>query len=61
MTVLKIYVNLSKISVLPRISVHSNDLFSETNALFASVVLKFYIQHDKAAGLQTDKVQPDRE
>ena len=45
---LKIYVNPSKIYVKPGIKVHSNDLFSETTA---PMVLKFHMQHDKAAGL----------
>ena len=43
MTVLKSYVNLSKIYVDPGIKVHSNDLFSE---ITASMVLKFHMQHD---------------
>ena len=37
---LKIYVNLSKIYVDPGISVHSNDLFSETTA---RITLKFIL------------------
>ena len=49
---LKIYVNPSKIYVDPGIEVHSNDLFSETAA---PMVLKFHMQHDKAAGLQNNK------
>ena len=48
---LKIYFNHSKIYVNPGIQVHSNDLFSETTA---RMVLKFHMQHDKAAGLQND-------
>ena len=47
----KMYVNPSKIYVNPGIVVHSNDLFSETTA---PMVLKFHMQHDKAAGLQND-------
>ena len=49
--ILKIYVNPSKIYVSPGIQVHSNDFFSETTA---PMVLKFHMQHDKAAGLQND-------
>ena len=43
---LKIYVNPSKIYVDPGI---------------LQSILKLNMQHDKAAGLQTDKIQADRE
>ena len=52
---LKIYVNPSKIYVKPGIS---NDLSSETTA---PMVLKFHMQHNKAAGIQNDKIQAGRE
>ena len=55
---LKIHVNRSKIYVNPGIKVHSNDLFSETTA---SMILKFHMQHDKAAGLQKNKIEAARE
>ena len=55
---MKIYVNPSKIDVDPGISVHSNDLFSETTA---TMVLKFHMQHDEVAGHQNDKIQASRE
>ena len=42
----------------PGILVHSNDLFSETTA---PKVLKFHMQHDKAAGLQNDNIQTGQE
>ena len=48
---LKIYIDPSQIYVNPGIEVHSNDLFSETPA---PMVLKFHMQHDKAAGLKND-------
>ena len=47
---LKMYVDPSKIYV----DVHSNDLFSETTP---SVILKFHMQHDQAARLQSDQIQ----
>ena len=37
---------------------HSHDLFSKT---IAPMVTKFHMQHDEAAGLQNDKIQPGRE
>ena len=46
---LTMYINPSKIYVDPGIEVHSNDLFSET------MVLKFHMQHEKAAGLENNK------
>ena len=49
---LKIHVNPSKIYVNPGIKVHSNDSFSEATA---PLILKIYMQHDKAAGLQKNK------
>ena len=52
---LSIYVDPSKSFVDPGILVNSNELFSETDAL---MVLKFQIQHEEVAGLQTDKIQP---
>ena len=56
---LKVYVNPSKIYVNPsKIYVHSNYLFSETPL---PMVLKFHMQHDGAAGLQNDKIQPGRD
>ena len=55
---LKIHVNPSKIYVNPGIQVHSKNLFSETTA---PMILKFYIQHDKAAGLQKNKILAARE
>ena len=55
---LKIHVNPSKINVNPGIYVHSNDLFSETTA---PMILKFHMQHDKAAGLQKNIIQAARE
>ena len=51
---LKIHVKPSIIHVNPGIKVHSNDLFSET---IAPMILKFHMQHDKAAGLQKNKIQ----
>ena len=44
----KSFVNPSKINVNPGNQVHSNDLFSGTTA---PMILKFHMQHDKAAGL----------
>ena len=44
----KIFVNPSKIYVNSGNQVHSNDLFSE---ITAPTILKFHMQHDKAAGL----------
>ena len=46
---LKIHVNPSKIYVNSGILVHSIDLVSETSA---PMILKFHMQHDKAAALQ---------
>ena len=37
---------------------HSNDFFSETTA---PMVIKFHMQHNKAAGLQNDEIQASRE
>ena len=51
---LKICVNPCKIYVNPGIYVHSNDLFSKTTS---PIILKFHMQHDKAAGLQKNKIQ----
>ena len=51
---LKIHINPSKIYVNPGIQVHSYDLFSATTA---PMILKFHMQHDKAAGLQKNKIQ----
>ena len=51
-TVLEIYVNLSKIYVDPGITVYSNDLFTKTTV---SMVLKFHLQHHETAGLQNEK------
>ena len=50
--------NPSKIYVNPGIKVNSNDLFSDTTA---SMILKFYMQHEKVAGLQKNKIQGARE
>lgn len=52
---LKIYVDRSKFYVDPGNLFFSNDLFSETTA---SMVLKFHIQYDQAAGIQNDNTQP---
>ena len=51
---LKIHINPSKIYINPGIKVHSHDLFSKTTA---PMILKFHMQHDKAAGLQKSKIQ----
>ena len=53
-----IYADPSKIYIDPRIEVSSNDVFSKTTA---PMVLKFHMQHDEAAGLQNDEIQPCRE
>ena len=55
---LEIQFNPSKIYVNPGIKVHSNDLFSETTA---PMILEFHMRHDKAAGLQKNKIQAARE
>ena len=54
MTDRKFMSTLAKFRFDPSIKVHSNDLFSESTA---PMVFKFYMQHDKAAGLQNDKIQ----
>ena len=46
------------IYVNPGFKVHLNDFFSETTA---SMNLKFHMQHDQTAGLQTCKSQLGRE
>ena len=55
---MKNHVNPSKIYINSGILVHLSDLFSE---IPAPMILKFHMQHDKAAGPQKNKIQAAQE
>ena len=57
---LKIYVSPSKIYVNPGLAFKSIQMTYSLKPLH-HMVLKFHMQHDKAAGLQNNKIQVGRE